>query len=180
MPETLKKIEQSLGEEAEPTELFCYIYAVLHSPTYRERYKEFLKTDFPRIPYPTDATLYHNLAEKGCKLCRLHLMESTDTWETGTTYPVGGSNVVEEVRYADGRVYINKEQYFDHIPEEAWNFCVGGYQPAQKWLKDRKGRRLDGFKDNLHYEHIIHALTRTIEIMQEIECESRGLWSSGH
>lgn len=180
VPETLQKIEQSLGEEAEPTELFCYIYAVLHSPTYRERYKEFLKTDFPRIPYPTDATLYHNLAEKGCKLCRLHLMESTDTWETGTTYPVGGSNVVEEVRYADGRVYINKEQYFDHIPEEAWNFCVGGYQPAQKWLKDRKGRRLDGFKDNLHYEHIIHALTRTIEIMQEIECESRGLWSSGH
>ena len=112
-----------------PQDLFDYIYAVLHSPSYRERYKEFLKIDFPRIPYPTDWEKFRDLAEKGEKLRQLHLMEDLPT-KTGVTFPVAGSLQVDCYRWQDNRVYINAEQYFDGVPESAWNFFIGGYQPA--------------------------------------------------
>ncbi len=150
-----------------PQDLFDYIYAVLHSPSYRERYKEFLKIDFPRIPYPTDWERFRDLVEKGEELRQLHLMEDMPS-KTGITFPVAGSLQVDCYRWQENRVYINAEQYFDGVPESAWQFYIGGYQPAQKWLKDRKGLTLS-FEDVKHYGHIIYVLQQTKRIMQEID-----------
>ena len=150
-----------------PQDLFDYIYAVLHSPSYRERYKEFLKIDFPRIPYPTDWEKFRDFAEKGEELRLLHLMKNLSS-KTDITFPVAGSLQVDCYRWKDNRVYINSEQYFDGVPESAWNFFIGGYQPAQKWLKDRKGLTLS-FDDVKHYGCIIYVLQQTERIMQEID-----------
>ena len=150
-----------------PQALFDYIYAVLHSPSYRERYKEFLKIDFPRIPYPTDWEKFRDLVEKGEELRHLHLMEDLPH-STGTSFPIGGTMQIDCYRWEQNRVYINSEQYFEGVPESAWNFYIGGYQPAQKWLKDRKGMTLS-FEDVRHYQHIIYVLQQTERIMQEID-----------
>ena len=149
-----------------PQDLFDYIYAVLHSPSYRERYKEFLKIDFPRIPYPTDWEKFRDLVEKGEELRQLHLMEDLPH-STGVSFPIGGTLQVDCYRWEQNRVYINSEQYFEGVPESAWNFYIGGYQPAQKWLKDRKGMTLS-FEDVKHYQRIIYVLQQTERIMQEI------------
>lgn len=150
-----------------PQDLFDYIYAVLHSPSYRERYKEFLKIDFPRIPYPTDWEKFRDLAEMGEELRQLHLMEDLPS-KTGITFPMVGSMQVDCYQWQDNRVYINTEQYFDGVPESAWNFYIGGYQPAQKWLKDRKGMTLS-FEDVKHYGRIIYVLQQTERLMREID-----------
>ena len=150
-----------------PQDLFDYIYAVLHSPSYRERYKEFLKIDFPRIPYPTDWEKFRDLVEKGEELRLLHLMKDLPK-SIGISYPVAGSHQVDCYRRQDNRVYINADQYFEGVPESAWNFYIGGYQPAQKWLKDRKGLTLT-FDDVKHYQQIIYVLQQTERIMQEID-----------
>ena len=150
-----------------PQALFDYIYAVLHSPNYRERYKEFLKIDFPRIPYPTDGEKFRNLAEQGEELRLLHLMENLPS-KNGINFPVDGSMQVDYYRWQDNCVYINSEQFFEGVPESAWNFFIGGYQPAQKWLKDRKGLTLS-FNDVMHYGRIIYVLLQTERIMHEID-----------
>lgn len=151
-----------------PIDLLDYIYAVLHSPAYREKYKEFLKIDFPRVPYPTDAKTFWQLVALGGQIRELHLLESKKVEDLITSYPVGGSNIVGKPIFKDGKVYINETQYFDNVPELAWNFYIGGYQPAQKWLKDRKDRELD-FDDVLHYQKMIVALTETDRLMKEID-----------
>ena len=171
-----------------PIDILDYIYAVLHSPTYREKYKEFLKIDFPRIPYPKDQETFWKLVKLGGELRQIHLMESPVLNKLITKFPVTGSNEVEKVRfepydysptipneegeieYPDylGLVYINEKQYFKDVPTSAWEFYIGGYQPAQKWLKDRKGRTL-GFEDILHYQKIVVALTETDRLMKEID-----------
>ncbi|MEY8703204.1 type ISP restriction/modification enzyme, partial [Francisella philomiragia] len=150
-----------------PIDILDYIYAVLHSPSYRERYKEFLKIDFPRVPYPTIDTFWQ-LVELGGQLRQIHLLESPVVTEYITSYPIDGDNIVDKPTYKGGKVYINKEQYFDNVPEVAWNFYIGGYQPAQKWLKDRKGREL-GYEDIRHYQKIIVALTETDRLMKDID-----------
>lgn len=150
-----------------PIDIMDYIYAVLHSPNYREKYKEFLKSEFPRIPYPNPET-FMLLVELGKELRHLHLLSSKDAEKYITQFPNAGSNQVLKPIYKNNKVYINENQYFDNVPEVAWNFFVGGYQPAQKWLKDRKGRTLE-FDDILHYQKIIVALNRTAEIMSEID-----------
>jgi predicted helicase len=153
-----------------PIDLLDYIYAVLHSPTYREKYKEFLKIDFPRIPYPENAAQFRALSKLGGKLRRLHLLDGVEPQEGTADYPVPGNDEVEKIQYdeADRKVFINKKQFFDNVPREAWEFYIGGYQPAQKWLKDRKGRVLS-YDDTLHYRRIITVLLKTIEIMEEIK-----------
>lgn len=150
-----------------PQDLFDYIYAVLHSPSYRERYKEFLKIDFPHIPYPTNWEKFRDLVEKGEELRHLHLMEDLPP-QTGVSFPKVGTLQVDCYRWKDNRVYINSEQYFEGVPESAWSFYIGGYQPAQKWLKDRKGMTLS-FEDVKHYQHIIYVLQQTEQIMKEID-----------
>ncbi len=151
-----------------PIDILDYIYAVLHSPTYREKYKEFLKIDFPRVPYPKDKETFWKLVKLGGELRLIHLLESPSVEKYITKYPADGDNVVNKIKYQDGKVYINDTQHFEGVPEVAWNFYIGGYQPARKWLKDRKGRKLE-FDDILHYQKIIVALTETDRIMKEID-----------
>ena len=151
-----------------PIDLLDYIYAVLHSPSYRERYKEFLKIDFPRVPYPTNIEEFWRLVKLGGEIRQIHLLEHPVLDQLITQYPTDGDNVVVKPTYQDGKVYINETQYFANVPEIAWNFFIGGYQPAQKWLKDRKDRHLD-FEDILHYQKIIVALVETDRIMKAID-----------
>ncbi len=159
-------LEQTFG----PEDIFNYAYAVFHSPTYRTRYAEFLKIDFPRLPLTSDKELFKALAEKGAELVSLHLMESPLLNNLITRYPIDGSNTVEKVSYDDSsqRVYINKTQYFEGIPPEVWNFHIGGYQVCQKWLKDRKGRTLT-YDELTHYQKMVVALKETIRLMAEID-----------
>ncbi len=194
-----------------PLHLLDYIYAVLHSPKYRETYKEFLKIDFPRVPFPdavgtsrdlsTIQKNFWNLVQLGSEIRKLHLLEEISNKDLQTKYPIAGNNVVAkptfvttenfgkenfskenfgkvsnfaevknapEVENLTGKVFINETQYFDNVPETAWNFYIGGYQPAQKWLKDRKERELS-YEDILHYQKIIYALTKTDELMKKID-----------
>jgi predicted helicase len=151
-----------------PIDILDYIYAVLHSPTYRTQYREFLKIDFPRIPYPVNIEQFKNLVELGAILRHLHLLEGITPSKNLARYPVEGSNTVDGLAYKDEKVWINKHQYFEKIPMEAWNFYIGGYQPAQKWLKDRKGRSLT-FDDIQHYQKIINVLYLTGDIQKRID-----------
>jgi predicted helicase len=151
-----------------PIDVLDYIYAVLHSPAYREQYKEFLKIDFPRVPYPKDAATFWALVKLGGEIRQLHLLEAPAVGKYITKYPIDGNNEVTKPVYKDGRVWINDTQYFEGVPPIAWEFYIGGYQPAQKWLKDRKGRILN-FEEILHYQKMIVALTETDRIMKEID-----------
>jgi hypothetical protein len=156
-----------------PEDLFDYIYAMLHSPRYRKRYADFLKTDFPRIPLTSNKELFRGLVRLGGELVALHLLEAEvfkDRRNFVTSFPVAGSDVVERVRYdtKNERVSINKEQYFEGVPKEVWEFQVGGYQVSEKWLKDRKGRALSD-DDKTHYHKVILALSETIRLMSEID-----------
>src|SRR3972149_10387719 len=191
------RIEKIIGKIS-PEEILDYIYAVLHSPAYREKYIEFLKIDFPRVPYPKDKVIFKKLVKLGTELRLLHLLESPKVNRFITTYPITGNNEVEKIRFeADviqskkakshaelvsassketqkqvqgdtGKVFINKEQYFGKVPESALNFYIGGYPPSQKWLKDRKGRALTNSEIE-HYQKIIVALVETDRIMKEID-----------
>ncbi|MEE4358126.1 MAG: type ISP restriction/modification enzyme, partial [Desulfococcaceae bacterium] len=189
-PGIIKKISESIHltftpekEETKgtfaPIDILDYIYAVLHSPTYRETYKEFLKIDFPRVPYPKDQKIFWQMVTLGGELRTVHLLENPVVEQYITTYPKDGDNsVTRKITKKDfeitdkksktGRVWINDEQYFDSIPQTAWEFYIGGYRPAQKWLKDRKGRQLN-FEDILHYQKIIVALNQTDILMKKID-----------
>jgi len=151
-----------------PEDIFHYAYAVFHSPTYRKRYSEFLKIDFPRLPLASDKKLFAKLVAKGAELVALHLLKSPLLNEFITSYPVAGDNEVERVKYEKKKVWINDEQYFGGIPEDVWEFHIGGYQVCDKWLKDRKGRKL-GHDDIEHYQRIVVALKETMKIMEEID-----------
>jgi hypothetical protein len=150
-----------------PIDILDYIYAVLHSPTYREKYKEFLKNDFPRVPYPKDKDTFWQLVTLGGQIREIHLLESPTVEQYITQYPTDGDNVVVKPKYENGKVYIYDTQYFDNVPQTAWDFYIGDYQPAQKWLKDRKERTLE-VDDILHYQKIIVAFTETDRLMNEI------------
>ena len=160
-------------------DILDYIYAVLHSPEYRDKYKEFLKIDFPRVPYPQDAKNFWNLVELGGELRELHLLESKKVEKYITGYPQDGDNIItrkisknspgyDPISETLGKVWINDQQYFDNVPLLAWEFYIGGYQPAQKWLKDRQGRELS-YEDISHYQKIIVALTETDRLMKQID-----------
>lgn len=165
---------KSSDKEFSEVDILDYIYAILHSPTYREKYKEFLKIDFPRVPYPKDKETFWELVKLGGEIRQIHLLESPTVKKYITQYPIGGNNEVSKPRFIStslderGKVYINETQYFDNVPELAWNFYIGGYQPAQKWLKDRKGRTLE-FEDIKHYQKIIVALSETDRLMKKID-----------
>ena len=203
-------------ENFAPIDILDYIYAVLHSPSYREKYKEFLKIDFPRVPFPNDIgtsrdlsvheikNKFWKLVKLGSELRQIHLLESEIVEKRITQFDIDGTNVVLKPRFVKidssiaplpkfetlakvkgqtlpkveretlsnfielGNVYINETQFFANVPETAWNFYIGGYQPAQKWLKDRKERELTT-EDIFHYQKIIVALTETDRIMKEID-----------
>jgi predicted helicase len=163
------------GKAPTPESIFHYVYAVLYAPTYRTKYAEFLKMDFPRIPFTSDAKLFKRLAALGEKLVALHLLKSCDLDPPTCRFEGDGNNRVEKdrktgLRYdADKkRVYINAAQYFAPVPEAIWNYQIGGYQVCEKWLKDRRERRLE-LDDIRAYCRIVTALGKTIELQDEID-----------
>jgi hypothetical protein len=185
-----------------PEDIFHFIYAVLHAPTYRSRYAEYLRSDFPRIPLPPDMAGFRALADLGGKLVELHLLRDATLDAGAPAFPVAGSGVVEKVRFEasapltptplpqagegfkatgaqgapGGRVWINKTQYFSGIDPETWAFRVGGYQVLEKWMKDRKGRTL-GVDDIVHYRRVAVALARTRGLMQQVDECAAPLWA---
>jgi len=172
-PNIDKKIYQTLnqnyGHELTPEEILYYIYAVFYSNIYREKYAEFLKIDFPRVPFTTDYKVFSKMAALGNELVDLHLMKSSRLNTLVSKFQGKGENdFIEEIifRPEESRIYINSEKYFDNVTPQVWDYQVGGYRVLQKYLKDRKGRKMDDF---VHYSQIITALNYTIEIQQEID-----------
>ena len=164
----LSDLNETVGAE----NILNYIYAILHSQVYRERYVDFLKTDFPRIPFTSNRNTFKVLSLLGQELIALHLMKSPQLEQYITRFIENGGNLVVDatyVKYADGEVIINKKgDRFTGVPESVWNFYVGGYQVCHKWLKDRKGRQLS--PDDLnHYQKIVVALSETMQIMNAID-----------
>lgn len=160
---TLQEIEKKLGARTEAQELFDYVYAVLNSPSYCQRFEAFLKIDFPRVPYPTNLAEYRRLADIGCRLRKLHLMERCEEWKLLTSFPIKGHNRVQRIQYLNNRVYINTKQFFEGVNSVVWQEYIGPFQPAQKWLKERIGRRLDA-RDIVHYQRILYVLEHTAEV----------------
>jgi type I restriction-modification system DNA methylase subunit len=180
---------QPEGKLAVPDEvaIFDYIYGVLHCPAYRETYKEFLKIDFPRVPYPSSPDVFWDVSAKGTQLRKLHLMEDAAIGAAPYKFTGLGDSKVAKVEFRAGgpplsalptsppqaganevgSVFINADQCFENVPRLAWEFYIGGYQPAQKWLKDRRGRELT-FEDIKHYQKIIKILSETDRIMKTI------------
>ncbi|MGB2841859.1 MAG: type ISP restriction/modification enzyme [Halobacteriota archaeon] len=170
--EFLQAIKEALGTEPTPEEIFYYIYAILYSPTYRKRYEEFLKIDFPGIPLPSDYEKFKKLSELGKELVELHLLRhpALEEGENEIGFPKSGSNKVEKVKYDEKteRVYFNKEQYFEGISKEVWEYRIGAYQVAEKYLKDRKGRMLS-LEEIEHYMRVAKVIERTIEVQEKVE-----------
>jgi hypothetical protein len=162
-----------------PIDILDYIYAVLYSPTFRNKYKELLKIDFAKVPFPKNKETFWKLVKLGKEIRQIHLLESPKVDDYITSYPKDGDNIITtkidkknwelfDEENGLGRIWINDEQYFDNVPLTAWEFYIGGYQPAQKWLKDRQERTLE-FDDILHYQKIIVALSETDRLMIEID-----------
>ena len=182
----LKRVEPwDLPKGLEPEDILHYIYAIFHSATYRGRYAEFLKSDFPRLPLPPDLNLFRSLAELGGKLVALHLMKSPRIDKRITKW-VGAKNPeVGQVSYSQGTVWIDKGKTlgFEGVPEQVWDFHIGGHQVCEKWLKDRgpkkgnPGRTLTA-EDIDHYQKIVVALNETMRLMAEIDkvIEKNGGW----
>ena len=182
----------NLAEEFGPEDVFHYIYAVFHSPEYRERYDQFLRADFPRVPLTDDPDLFRALVALGSQLTDIHLLRAAVPNSPPVNFPIVGDDIVERAHpkyYAPGetpddettpiergRVYISKSnrrsgkqgQYFDCVTSEVWESRIGGYKPMDKWLKDRKGRALT-FDDITHYQRIAAALQETIRLTAAID-----------
>lgn len=209
VPEGQGNLKRTFG----PEDVLHYAYAILHAPSYRARYAEFLKLDFARLALTGDLTLFRRLCERGAKLVALHTMR--EFAPDYASFDIVGSNVVEHVAYvppssattgkakervarqgelsgeagaervkppalaagATGRVYINGKQYFEGVLPVVWEFRIGGYQVCEKWLKDRKGRRLE-HGDIEHYQRTVAALAETRTLMAQIDSliEDHGGW----
>lgn len=177
-PETIKTITQHLGlrytgeissvstQEYSAEDLFYYIYAYLYSNKYRTRYAQFLKSDYPRIPYPASNDIFWALSKLGQRLCAIHIIDDNTSVEPHFC-TVGGNNV-DKPKWKDDKVYINKESYFYDVSEVTWNFMIGGYSPLQRWFKERKGMALEQ-EDILHYQRMINAIDATQRIMDDID-----------
>ena len=201
-----------------PEDVFHYAYAVFHSPTYRSRYAEFLKIDFPRLPLTSDLALFRQLVQRGADLVALHLLEDdypAASWnrpaarsgrsptvpgsplcQPSTTFVAGDNGTTmgafsKRSCYQDGRVYLDtgnrqRSSYFDGVPEDVWQFEIGGYQVLRKWLYDRRGKRGEPGRtlmaeDIVHYQRIVVALRETMRLMGEIDAviDDHGGWPVG-
>ena len=153
-----------------PEEIFYYIYAILHSPSYRKKYYEFLKTDYPRITFVDDLAKFRKLSNLGQKLVELHLLKISEADSKLAEFKEKGSDYIEKVRYdaKTRRLYINAIQYFDNISEELWNFEIGGYQVLYKWLNERKGMHIH-YQEQVQFKKVTYALKETLKLMQQID-----------
>ena len=174
-PALVAALAQAYGQEPTPEEIFHYLYAVLYAPAYRAKYVEFLRLDFPRLPFTADAALFGKLAALGKRLIGLHLLKSPELDPPACRFEGAGDGCIAKgrqqgLRYEtkEQRMYINAAQYFGPLPEAVWTYRVGGYQVSEKWLKDRQGRPLE-LDDIRTYCRIVTALGRTIEIQQQID-----------
>ena len=167
----------NLPEGISPEEVLAYIYAILYSPKYRERYYDFLKYDFPRIPLPQDIEHFRTLAALGQRLIDCHLLRDVspaDVAPTGTRvsavhrFEGEGDGVVAQVRYLDGRVWINPTQYFTDVSLAVWEYEIGAYQVCEKWLKDRRGEVLS-HAEVRQYRAILVAVAETLRGMEAID-----------
>ncbi len=173
-PAVVEILEKAYRKKPEPEQIFYYIYAMLYSNVYRTKYAEFLKIDFPRIPFTKDYKLFKKMVEYGKRLASLHLIKAKELDKSRLKFQ-SGDNKIEKIRYepvgASGRsplLYINDDQYFEGISNDVWEYQFGGYQVCDKWLKDRKGKRLS-LDDIKHYCKIVTALKKTIEIQKAID-----------
>ncbi len=167
-PEILARFSK-LWPEFQPEQLFYYVYAILHSNIYRKRYAQYLRMDFPRVPFTEDFALFTRLSELGRELADIHLLKSPRLNPPVAKYQGGGTDdSIEQIQYdpAQGLVRINETKYFEGINPEVWNFHIGGYQVMHKYLKDRKGKPL---ADPIHYCRIATALSLTISLQIEID-----------
>jgi hypothetical protein len=166
----IKSLTGTYGKSPTPEEIFYYTYAVLYSNVYRTKYAEFLKTDFPRVPFTSDYDLFRRMSEMGGRLVDMHLMRSGELDTPIAKFQGSGENQVEKRKYDEGtrRVHINKTQYFEGIEKEVWEYQIGGYQVLDKWLKDRKGRELS-LGDIQHYCKVVTALRKTMDAQKEID-----------
>lgn len=165
----LKILGNTYGEQPKAESIMHYIYAVLYSNTFRERYAEFLKIDFPRIPFTSNYAVFKQVAEMGEQLTALHLLKSPVLEKPLAKYEGGGTNdTIEKPVYKEdvARVYINTDKYITGVKPEVWKYNIGGYQVLNKYLKDRKGRQMD---DPRHYCRVVTALDKTIDIQKEID-----------
>lgn len=169
-PELFKLLTEAYGKELTPEEIFYYVYAILYSDTYRTKYAEFLKIDFPSVPFTKDYGIFKKVSEIGEKLVDLHILKSDELNNPIAKFQGSGDNRVDKPKYdvEEGKVYINKTQYFEGIEKEPWQYQIGGYQVLDKWLKDRKGRELS-LEDIKHYCRVATALQKTIEVQKEID-----------
>ncbi|MFQ5604367.1 MAG: type ISP restriction/modification enzyme, partial [bacterium] len=161
-------LTQTYGKKPSPEQIFYYLYAVLYANTYRTQYAEFLKIDFPRVPFTTNYAQFIKMGKYGQKLVDLHLLQSNELKMTSVRFEGQGGNKVEQVRYEANRVYVNQNQYFAKVAKDIWEYQIGGYQVCHKWLKDRKGRPLS-LEDIKHYCKVVTALQKTIDIQTEID-----------
>jgi hypothetical protein len=164
----IQKVASIYGKQPSPEEIFFYIYAVLYSKIYRIKYAEFLKIDFPRIPFSKDYNLFKKMGEHGERLVDLHLLKAPDLEPPIVSFHSTGNYKVEKLRYEQEKLFINNDQYFENIAPEVWEYQIGGYQVCEKWLKDRKGRTLSLDEIKI-YCRIATSLQKTIEIQKAID-----------
>jgi len=168
-PHIFEKLSEQYGKTPSPEEILYYIYAIFYSNIYRKKYAEFLKIDFPRVPFTADCEIFERMGELGKELVDLHLLRSPLLDVPIAKYRGrGDNNKIEKVKYDEARkrIYINDDKYFDNVAPEVWNYHIGGYQVLRKYLKDRKGRVMD---DAPRYCRIITAIQKTIELQKKID-----------
>jgi predicted helicase len=168
-PEIIEQLSSNFGVQPTPEEILFYIYAVFYSNVYRERYAEFLKIDFPRVPFTSNYELFKKMGNLGEKIANLHLLKSSELDKPISRYLGSGEeNKIDKPKYneEEKRVYINNYKFFDNVEPEVWKYQIGGYQILHKYLKDRKGRQME---DPRHYCRVITALALTIKYQKEID-----------
>ena len=168
--ELIKSLTEAYGQKPKPEDILNYIYSILFSNIYRSKYVEFLRTDFPRVPFTTDYNLFTELGKLGRKLVDFHLMKANELKNPIAKFQGDGDNTVKKVvcHEEEARVYINKTQYFEGIKSDVWEYLIGGYEVLSKWLKYRKGRKLS-LEDIKHFCRVATALQNTIEIQDQID-----------
>ena len=164
----LPKLRAAYGFRPSPEQVLAYLYAILYSPTYRKKYAEQLRTDFPRVPWTAEGKLFRQMAKLGQRLIGLHLLDSPELDPPVAKYQGQGNDLIQQVQYDETtqRLFINPDNYFEPISPPIWTYQIGGYQVLAKYLKDRKGRRLD---DPVRYLRIATAIARTLELQGQID-----------
>lgn len=163
-PDAVARLAANLSKRPNPGEVLSYVYGILHSPTYRSTFDYELKQDFPRVPVPAGDADFARLVKLGQQLVEVHTLKGASGASGVGAYPVAGSDQIEEVRYASSRVYINETQYFAGVSRDAWDYTVGSYRPAERWLLDRVGSRL-GHAELKHFQRVLRSLAESVRLV---------------